>query len=78
MPTGADDFLPVLIYLVLKTKPINPISNIEFIKKYRSPARLMGLEDYYFTALENIFFIIFLNYFYSVIRVHLNLLKAFQ
>ena len=37
MPTGADDFLPVLIYLVLKTKPINPISNIEFIKKYRSP-----------------------------------------
>ena len=50
MPTGADDFLPVLIYLVLKAKPTNPISNIEFIKKFRAPHRLVGLEDYYYTA----------------------------
>ena len=31
-PTGADDFLPVLIYIVIKAKPKNPSSNLSFIR----------------------------------------------
>jgi hypothetical protein len=35
IPTGADDFLPVLIYIIIKAKPKNSYSNIEFIKDFR-------------------------------------------
>lgn len=52
-PTGADDFLPVLIYVVLKAQPKNPMSNIEFIRDFRLPHRLRGEEDYYFTAYDS-------------------------
>ena len=31
-PTGADDFLPCLIYTVLKAKPKNVVSDLQFIK----------------------------------------------
>eukprot|EP01017_Pseudomicrothorax_dubius_P038011 TRINITY_DN5640_c0_g1_i4.p1 TRINITY_DN5640_c0_g1~~TRINITY_DN5640_c0_g1_i4.p1 ORF type:complete len:228 (+),score=59.84 TRINITY_DN5640_c0_g1_i4:651-1334(+) len=52
-PTGADDFLPVLIYVVLKAKPANIATNIEFIKDFRSAQRLRGLDEYYFTAFQS-------------------------
>jgi len=52
-PTGADDFLPCLIYTILKAKPKNVASDIQFIKSYRSPDRLNGMDDYYFTAFES-------------------------
>ena len=52
-PTGADHFLPVLIYAVLQARPSNPFSNIEYISNFRSPRRIAGPEEYYFTAYES-------------------------
>ena len=68
-PTGADDFLPALIYTIIRARPKHVYSNIAFIRyylhtskekqtvlilqfkrDYRSPSRLRGMEDYYYTA----------------------------
>ena len=49
-PTGADEFLPILIYLILKAQPKKTNTFIQFIVDYRSSKRLKGLEEYYFTA----------------------------
>ena len=46
-PTGADNFLPVLIFSVLQAKPSNPYSNIEYIGNFRSPRRIAGPEEYF-------------------------------
>ena len=47
---GADDFLPVLIYVVLKAQPQNPISNLNFIREFYSEDKLSGDIEYYLTA----------------------------
>ena len=52
-PTGADHFLPVLIYAVLQAKPHSPFANIEYISSFRSQRRIAGPEEYYFTAYES-------------------------
>jgi len=52
-PTGADDFLPCLIYAILKAKPRNSYADINFIRDFRCPDRLRGLEEYYYTAYES-------------------------
>ncbi|RHZ16797.1 hypothetical protein DYB31_007479 [Aphanomyces astaci] len=39
---GADDFLPVFIYLVLHSQVPNLVSNAEYIAAYRNPADLMS------------------------------------
>ncbi|RQM24942.1 hypothetical protein B5M09_007916 [Aphanomyces astaci] len=39
---GADDFLPVFIYLVLHSQVPNLVSNAEYIAAYRTPADLMS------------------------------------
>lgn len=52
--TGADVFVPILNYVVIKTQPIHLISNIEFIRRFRMKSRLVSSADYYFTQLVSL------------------------
>ena len=52
--SGADVFMPVLTYVVIKTQPIHLISNIEYIRRFRKKSRLVSHSDYYFTQLVRV------------------------
>lgn len=48
---GADSFIPILIYVVLKANPEHLMSNIEYISRFRSPEKLQGESGYYLSSL---------------------------
>jgi hypothetical protein len=48
-PPGADEFLPVLIYVTLKANPPQLHSNLLYIQRYRHESRLVSEAQYFFT-----------------------------
>lgn len=48
-PPGADEFLPVLIYVTIKANPPQLHSNLLYIQRYRCQSRLVGEAAYFLT-----------------------------
>ncbi|KAK1943315.1 Vacuolar protein sorting-associated protein 9A [Phytophthora citrophthora] len=48
---SADEFLPALIYVVLRANPLELKRNVAFILEYRSPTKLVSEPGYFFTHL---------------------------
>ncbi|KAH7921227.1 hypothetical protein BV22DRAFT_1038888 [Leucogyrophana mollusca] len=48
---GADSFVPILIYVVLKANPEHLLSNVEFINRFRNPLKLQSEAGYYLSSL---------------------------
>lgn len=49
MSQGADDFLPVLVYVLLRANPPQLASNIAYISRFRRSTRLVSEAAYFFT-----------------------------
>ncbi len=53
-PAGADDFLPHLIFVVIRANPPNLYSTVEYISRYRHPDKMAQEFGYYFTQLASV------------------------
>lgn len=51
MSAGADEFLPILIYTVIKANPKRLYSNLVYIQEFRRPSALLTETGYYLTHL---------------------------
>ncbi|OXG78838.1 vacuolar protein sorting-associated protein 9 [Cryptococcus neoformans var. grubii Br795] len=49
---GADAFIPILIFVVLRANPENLISNLEYIQRFRSHSKLQGEAAYYLSSIS--------------------------
>ena len=54
MLTGADDFLPVLIYVVIHANPAQLASNLEYVQRFRMHSRMVSESAYFFTQLVSL------------------------
>ncbi|KAL4477739.1 hypothetical protein ABPG72_018913 [Tetrahymena utriculariae] len=52
-PTGIDDLLPVMLYLVIQSLPARPLTNIQYIQELRSDKYLFS-EEYYLTLYSSV------------------------
>lgn len=52
-PLAADDFLPLLIFVVIAANPPRLHSNVEFVAAFRHPSRLVAEDAYFLTALQS-------------------------
>uniref|UniRef100_A0A7S3FZ12 VPS9 domain-containing protein n=1 Tax=Palpitomonas bilix TaxID=652834 RepID=A0A7S3FZ12_9EUKA len=50
---GADDFLPLLVLVLLRVNPPKLVSNVEYCIRFRHPSRLRGEAQYYLTNLHS-------------------------
>ncbi|KAL6069034.1 Guanine nucleotide exchange factor Vps9 [Balamuthia mandrillaris] len=50
-PAGADDFLPLMIYVVLQANPYSLHSNLQYIQHFRNADKLSGEPSYFLTNL---------------------------
>ena len=51
--SGADEFLPVLVYVVLQTKLPRICSHLAYIEAYRHPGALAGRAGYLLVSLQS-------------------------
>ena len=51
-PAGADDFLPIFIYVVMHSQVPQLITNCEYIQQFHNPDRLRSKEGYCFVNLR--------------------------
>uniref|UniRef100_A0A8I6YNT6 VPS9 domain-containing protein n=2 Tax=Hordeum vulgare subsp. vulgare TaxID=112509 RepID=A0A8I6YNT6_HORVV len=50
-PSGADEFLPILIYITIKANPPQLHSNLKFVQLFRRETKLVSEVEYYLTNL---------------------------
>ena len=51
---GADEYFPYMVFLIVRTKIVNLYANIQYIQRFRHPARLEGEVNYHLTNLVSL------------------------